>query len=312
MAKFTDFTVEDLLKERKGRALVSVNTFDTISHVVDVLNRNNITSCGVFGARNGWIGSGLVNVVVQDKQFIGIISLMDLVTFVTLPGEDNDVATRLLCPVSAALGSTKESLSLWIERITCPVHNVMEQFSKGIHHALAVNDNTPDEFPEMLSQTDIIRFLMAKENNFPTVKAAFAKTIYPVSTNDVAFVNADATLESALPSLSLVRAVPVLDADGKLVSSLSSSDLCGKYDVLVAVLAKMTVAQYLMARNNGTLPPPIVVSTEATVHDAVKVMMANHIHRVWITSSADPSTLTGVVTCTDVIRAAYTQPGVEP
>ena len=41
---------------------------------------------------------------------------------------------RLKQPVTGAIGSTNESLSLWMERADAPLLRLLEPFSKGAHH----------------------------------------------------------------------------------------------------------------------------------------------------------------------------------
>jgi hypothetical protein len=61
-------------------------------------------------------------------QYIGVVSIIDLLTFI-LSGDDAE--ERITSRVSQAIGSTQESMSLWIEPVDRPLYFAMEQFCKG-------------------------------------------------------------------------------------------------------------------------------------------------------------------------------------
>ncbi len=117
---------------------------------------------------------------------------------------------------------------------------------------------------------------------------------------------------------------------GHIVANLSATDFRGVQRVihettrsLIAVnqLGRMTVREFLNARYGHHLLPPITMRPEDPISVALEKMVLSHVHRVWITvaerevdASADSSegmarsrrcVPVGVVTMTDVIRAAY-------
>lgn len=61
-------------------------------------------------------------------QYIGVVSIVDLLTFI-LNGDDAE--ERITSRISQAIGSTRESMSLWVEPVDRPLYFAMEQFCKG-------------------------------------------------------------------------------------------------------------------------------------------------------------------------------------
>lgn len=76
---------------------------------LECLRIHNILSVPVFGKKGGWIGSGGVEVIVGEKQYIGIASVVDILSYM-FGNPSRTVEEALSKPISQVLGSTDESV----------------------------------------------------------------------------------------------------------------------------------------------------------------------------------------------------------
>lgn len=285
-----------MVVEGKGD-LISVDTHTSVGNVLDFMEENKLTSIGVHGTPGSWLGAGGVQIVSCGKQYIGLVSAVDLLNFV---GSSGRIESSLSANVVSAIGSTNESLSLWSEPLSRPLHVAMEQFCKGCHHALAIDEH---QLPKMLSQTDIIRYIYNNRNSeMLHVNQVLDLRLSDISQVEAVTVSSDTTIQDALPLLLQFGALPVLDANhGNLISSVSASDLRGTSSAIAANIYPMTVLDFLFAKH-GKIVEPIVLNAQQTVGHAVQTMLSNRIHRVWVLSSEKKLT---VISYTDVMRIMY-------
>ena len=130
--------VGDIVKDK--REMFAVEAHTPVGEVLDILREENLISVGVYGAPGSWLGSGGVTLVSSQKQYIGVVSIVDLLSFILSGG---DAEERITSRVVLAIGSTQESMSLWVESYDRPLYFAMEQFCKGTfyfydrHHFLA-------------------------------------------------------------------------------------------------------------------------------------------------------------------------------
>ena len=94
---------------RGKRDLLSVESSELIGNVLDLLHQENLTSIAIWGQQGRWIGAGFVELVYDQKQFIGIISILDILHYVL-----TDSTSRINHSIFLVIGSTRESLSLWL------------------------------------------------------------------------------------------------------------------------------------------------------------------------------------------------------
>ncbi len=121
---------------------------------------------------------------------------------------------------------------------------------------------------------------------------------------DLKTVNADATVGDAVVTLSdaHVSGLPVLDARGRLVGVLSTSDVltalaeAGEGPERDRVLADTRVREIMT-------PRPVTVTPYAEAIDAARDMLYLEVHRVFV---EDEGELVGVISQTDIVAAVAT------
>jgi CBS domain-containing protein len=118
---------------------------------------------------------------------------------------------------------------------------------------------------------------------------------------DVKTVRSDAPVNEALVTISdaHISALPVVDAAGRMVGVISSTDiLTSEAETRNAherqMLLEDTLVQEIMTVS------PLTVSPEADVREAAQQMLYAEVHRLFVTSG---DRLVGVISTTDVVRA---------
>jgi CBS domain-containing protein len=178
------------LVQHKGR-LVEVPYTATVGDALNALLAKNILAVPVAASPGQWVGAGGSMIMEADKstgqmrkQYIGMVSVLDiLIHIVEEEGGEDDFAGRLSSTVASVIGHSLEGLSLWTVSPNASIYEVMEPMSKGIHRALVPVESlmhqphhAPVEIMEsspayqMLTQTDMVRFLLvhAKDLEFVT------------------------------------------------------------------------------------------------------------------------------------------------
>ena len=95
-----------------------------------------------------------------------------------------------------------------------------------------------------------------------------------------------------------VQALPVVDADGKLVGTVSPSDVRG---LTVHTLKDLLlpVSEFLAKRCYGKMRKPITVKATDSVYKAMNVCTIGKVHRVWVVD--DHQKPIGCVSLSDMI-----------
>lgn len=93
-----------------------------------------------------------------------------------------------------------------------------------------------------------------------------------------------------------VSAVALVNAEGKLTGNFSATDLKGLYDETMPSL--LDTAQDYLEKFSPSSLKPTCIRAETTVADAVKTMVEDKVHRLWVID-ADFKPV-GVVSMTDL------------
>lgn len=284
-----------LLVEGK-RDVISVECTVKVREVLDFMHRERLTAVAVFGQPHHWVGAGSVELISQGKQYIGIVSVVDILNFIF---SSEDCMHQLNSPIVNALGSSIESLSLWVEPTSRPMEFLMEEFCKGTHYALVVEEHHPEVPVRMVAQADVVRYLFSHRQLYPI----FQHRVSEFATTDVRSLHEHASMISALPLLLQFRAVPIVNVEGHLVGSLSVSDLKGinSADIAANVLS-MNISEFILLRHGGRTPPVVAASVEESLESAVEKMIFAKVHRIWVQRRGSHEI--SVVSLTDVIRGA--------
>jgi hypothetical protein len=120
-------TVGEIVSEK--RHIIAVEASTPLGTVLNLLQEEKIQSVPVYGSQGSWLGSGGVDLVSNHRQYIGIVSMIDLLIFI-LNGNPETILTHRIVD---AIGSTNESRSLWVEPASRPLYFALEQFCKGFH-----------------------------------------------------------------------------------------------------------------------------------------------------------------------------------
>jgi len=189
-------------------AMFDVPDSAPVRDVLALLGEKNVLSVPVVGEPGAWMGAGgaPLRSASNGKNYIGVVSVIDLVAFVfeqinlgaagVSPQEGTGASAEqrsvdpVACiraalgrPVIEALGSTQESLSLWIESADLQLQFALQQFcGGGVHRALVLPpwflpgfepDDAGATGPRFLTQTDVVHFLAEHRARSATVLRLF-------------------------------------------------------------------------------------------------------------------------------------------
>lgn len=255
--------------------LLSVDSRSSVSQTLDVMNASHATTVGVYGEAGHWLGDQ--QLVVGSKQYIGMVSILDVVAYLAAA---DSVEARLQSPISEVIGATSETQSVWVEPLSRPIFFAMEQFCRGTHHAFAVDEQRLQE-PRMLAQSDIVGFLLEHEDALPNAAATFETPIGSLASDVSVSVAPETPLHSAFQLMLRHHAVPVV-REGRIVATLSASDLRGHLSTMVAFVAPMTVIDYILYRNGDNVPAPFALPRSTSLRVACREMLSRGMHRCWL------------------------------
>ncbi|WZY97856.1 SNF1-related protein kinase regulatory subunit gamma-like PV42a [Brassica rapa] len=236
-SRLINITAKDLTAG--NRRLVEVPYTATLSHAMNTLVANSISSLPVAAPPGHWIGAGGSMIMESDKQtgavrkhYIGILTMLDILAHIA-GGEHNlsdptDLDRKMGSQVSSIIGHCLEGLSLWTLNPSTTLLECMEVFSKGIHRALVPVESSIEssntisgvELVEsssayrMLTQMDLLRFL--RDHHFDDLKDVLSRSISDLrAVNESVYaVTASTSVSSAIKSMkaALLNAVPIVHA----------------------------------------------------------------------------------------------------
>ncbi|CAF2083295.1 unnamed protein product [Brassica napus] len=236
-SRLINITAKDLTAG--NRRLVEVPYTATLSHAMNTLVANSISSLPVAAPPGHWIGAGGSMIMESDKQtgavrkhYIGILTMLDILAHIA-GGEHNlsdptDLDRKMGSQVSSIIGHCLEGLSLWTLNPSTTLLECMEVFSKGIHRALVPVESSIEssntisgvELVEsssayrMLTQMDLLRFL--RDHHFDDLKDVLSRSISDLrAVNESVYaVTASTSVSNAIKSMkaALLNAVPIVHA----------------------------------------------------------------------------------------------------
>jgi predicted transcriptional regulator len=284
--------------------LIDIHCSTKVKEVFNLMRSWNLSCLAVYGQPNRWIGAGFVELFVNGKQYIGLVSLMDILNYMYQTLDPIEIEQRMGQEITHAIGSTNESMTLFLEMFSKPVLSAMEQFCKGTHYAVAVNDRLAQSNPKMLSQTDIVGFLVdSAASSAPMKRFLETTTVSDHFSRAVVVVNIHAPLSSILPLLLTVSAAPVVNEQNIPVTVISATHFKSLRDEDLEGLDVMNVEQLLVNLFQESLPLFSTEDESVSLLNICRLMLLNRRRRVWI-SYGDGDEI-GVITMTDVIRVVY-------
>jgi CBS-domain-containing membrane protein len=207
------------------------------------------------------------------------------------------------------IGSTNESLSLWVFDESASLKSAMEPLEKGIHRMLVSvpADKSQDKEYKVLTQLDIVRFISTRLA--PLVSKISRMTLGEVNvltrlTHPVESVSYQTPLITALLMLSQrsLSALPILDQRNRLLGTFSLSDIRGMDVDLIKRIPQLSVLTYFeLTKREVHMVANCTLMT--AFGDVLDLFSKHRYHRLWIVDKE--GRVAGVVSLTDVIRIVY-------
>ena len=278
------------------RKLISLDHAEPTSKAMAVMNENGILS--VF--------------VTKDGQFIGSLSIYDVMTFVAFGAYKMDGTvcyTALETPVGDIVGTHEETQQVWCYEAAERLSAAMEALSKGVHRVLVkLHDKGPggQHHYKVLTQSDVVGWLSrhASEHKASGCNPDISKGLEELHVYEegakVLTVPSTATALEAFRKLEVRDhfCAPIVDEKGVVITQISASDLRGLEECDLPKLAD-NVLDYLRFRRGGKLIHPVTCSKQATLQSVMMQLAAARVHQLWIVDSAQKAI--GVVSLSDIV-----------
>ncbi|EOA34320.1 hypothetical protein CARUB_v10021840mg [Capsella rubella] len=324
-SRLMEFKVKDLMLDK--RRLVQVPDNATLADALNTM----------------WLGAGGSMIVESDKQsgsarkqYIGMVTMLDVVAHIAGEGDDSDSESgldkKMAAPVSSIIGHCPEGLSLWSLNPNTSVMDCMELLSKGIHRVLVPLDSNIENIsgPElvesassyaMLTQMDLISFFLDH------LQCILSQTVTDLSARQdtVLALTSQARVKDAIKcmSKSMLNAVPIVEAtseeedhkqlvDGRnrrVVGTFSASDLKGCHLATLRSWLPLNALEFVEKIPRSPLftvvdtPGRELVTCHvtSTLGKVLRMVTMKRVHRVWVVDQNDG--LQGLVSLTDIIAA---------
>lgn len=291
--EFNETTVSWIVYEKQDLVFATEET--TIAQGLELLGKRNITSLPIMS---------------KDHKPLGIVSIFDVTSFIAFGIFDNGVLNKAKLeekmnhPISGLIGGHEEGKNLWIYGGDTPLSKVTEPMSKGVHRALVLQrvDEQNQPIYRIITQTDVVRHFLHYGECYPDVK----KSLEDLNLASAAgtFVNTMKATDTTLHGLTImqqkdVAALPVVDENGSIITTLSASDLRGLTKAEVENLS-LPVLEYLKGRRNGRLTVPVTCFPTDNLFLMMMKALAAQVHRLWVVDSKN--TPIGVVSLSDMIN----------
>jgi len=117
-------------------------------------------------------------------------------------------------------------------------------------------------------------------------------------------IGADSTVADAIVSLAdaHISGMPVVDAAGKVIGIVSSTDLLTAEAEADDPTARQSLFESTAVRDIMT-PRPYTIGPDEDVREAACQMLYGEVHRLFV---ADGDKVIGIITTTDIVRAVAT------
>jgi len=289
----------------KRRPIVWAEMNDSVAYTLKRMQQYGITAMPVFDQK-----------VKDHKRVVGWIDFRKLMLF--LAWEKCHIVPSSPCtavvdeklefgsaPISGLLPISSERDSPFVFNAERPVGDLISVFARGIHRALVSFEEGHDVY-ELVTQTDVIRWLLHLHCAFNN-PALLQFVYHGIELTGVAAVNKEKMKvvqvhESALDGFRRaseldVTALAVVDASGKLVGTLSASDL-RSLDLNNLKDIQLPVLEFLKKYSRKSLSP-LTIQPAQKVQDAILCMLRNRVHRLWLVD--DKFLPVGCVSMADIL-----------
>jgi len=201
-----------------------------------------------------------------------------------------------------------ESEFPWKFKFDQSLRDLVDAFCIGMHRVLVT---TRENKTVMLSQSDVIRFIndMREESSLSPLMSLRLQQ-FNLKTQSLITMNADESALSGFLKLNQphmdLAAVPVVDTEGQLLATLSSSDLRGLRQnnfqiLLLPVLEFLQIVKTQIKQPYVYPSKPIVSTLNSTFSQTIATILPGQVHRSWVVKSMENLGVIGVVTMSDIL-----------
>ncbi|TPX46007.1 hypothetical protein SeMB42_g03841 [Synchytrium endobioticum] len=314
------------------RELVSISVDASVGDALKMFTRHNLLAMPVYGQSHHSLPSG-------HKQYLGIVSILDIVMFVTYVASETDqqpttviqtdkapdfprpnplhqADTLESISIRSVLGKSSESESLWTAKPNDRLGDAIEPLGKGIHRLLVPMPISETAGYHVLTQTDVTRFIINHVDEDPQLKQRVSMSLVDLglcTPKNLLWVDPSIPLIDALKGMASwgVNAIPVVSGkqnSQRLLGTLSVSDLrmlpprVDLYE-LIEEMKKLTVFEFLERVRSGEVGSNggVVVKKNDTLLHVATLIVNSHVHRAWIVDDSGRVPI-GVVTFSDIMR----------
>eukprot|EP00276_Gloeochaete_wittrockiana_P004922 CAMPEP_0184646986 /NCGR_PEP_ID=MMETSP0308-20130426/3821_1 /TAXON_ID=38269 /ORGANISM="Gloeochaete witrockiana, Strain SAG 46.84" /LENGTH=398 /DNA_ID=CAMNT_0027077543 /DNA_START=111 /DNA_END=1307 /DNA_ORIENTATION=- len=304
------FKTEHTTEAQQHISLIAIASTATVKSAFDLLLENRIHALPVY-ARNK-----------KEKKYIGVVSVLSLLRFAMLQPmlaqgtrKGTDVSAegrkrmlrdsegflkKTMQDVLATAGEKGKILEFGDNE---PLSKLIQMFGSGVHRALVrVAPPSPtnplvDDGVRLVSQTDLVRWLLAHSQFFP-VQMEYKVKSFAIF-EPVKMSSAERTLDGfLLMSNRGVSAVAIVDDENHLIDTLAASDLRLLSTESVATLNRP--ASFYLYKDGVPPRVPVTVNEDETLLQVIQRLVDFSLHKLWVVDGHNK--LMGVVTMTDVCR----------
>lgn len=184
------------------------------------------------------------------------------------------------------------------------VAQLIDPFVKGVHRVIVASSSDPTSFEEadVCTQSDFVRFIFHSYSAFGRNTDKSVESLGLSVTPSLVTVPSTATALDAFRKAVAhdLHAVGVVDEGGRLVGTISASDLKA-LDAEHLRFATLNVLDFLRKYSPRSVKP-ITVSKQCILRTVIAKLLQNRLHRIWVVDGDHKPT--GVISMTDVIRVA--------
>jgi len=309
--------LEELLEETRvcdvmnlrNNGLISIPTEATVAEALEILSSNRVLSAP--------IGDKDIN------KWIGFVDTFDILCYVLerytenreisahgpqlhtwckdihkLEDRGNEVAKHKVRYITDL--SKRDPFFCLSENTNLP--NLLSVFRKGVHRVGVINDK--GTLVGIVTQSNVAKFMARNINYYEPTAATSLEHVKLGQKEVLVTVNSECRAIHAFHHMKVngVSSVAVVDKQGVLLSSLSTSDLKGLKQQNFGSLL-MPVLDFIKQQvyHGRRIPPPITVVPSATVEACVLKLAATEVHRLWVVQDLQIRKLIGVVSLTDLM-----------
>lgn len=277
--------------------IVTITTETLVVDAIETLNINNISS---------------VPVLTPDGKLIGMLDTFDIIGFALeiFPSEtdleEDFFRSFLYSNFQLETRKVKDILNktyneeMFTMKSNASVYAVTEFLAHGIHRLPILDENDPKKLVNIVSQTNVIRYILKNIDLCPTLKDASLSDLRMAEKELLTARDSDRMVDVLrLLVGTKFSAILCKDKNGNPSISLSANDVRNLEKDSFASLF-LSVYGYYHQMTPRTRRDLITCQTSTTFSEALKLLVDNKIHRLWIKN--DDEKVVGVITMTDILE----------